>query len=102
VSLGARVLEGEEAERWGVVTRVVPDGEALPAALALADELCEFTPFGVFATKQVMWANLDAPSLEVGIQLENRNQIMAGASGETAGAAPALFREQQPRLAAGG
>ena len=32
--------------------------------------------FGVFATKQVMWANLDVGSLEVGIQLENRNQIM--------------------------
>ena len=97
--LSARVIDAEQAERWGVVTRVVPDGEALPAALALADELCEFTPFGVFATKQVMWANLDVPSLETGIQLENRNQILAGASGETEEAARAFFEKRKPRWA---
>jgi len=95
--LSARVIDAEEAERWGVVTRVVPDGEALTAALALASELCEFTPFGVFATKQVMWANLDVPSLESGIQLENRNQIMAGMSGETEEAARAFFEKRKPR-----
>jgi enoyl-CoA hydratase len=98
--LTARVIDAEEAERWGVVTRVVPDGEALAAALALADELCELTPFGVFATKQVMWANLDVPTLEVGIHLENRNQIMAGASGETQEAARAFFEKRKPRWAA--
>jgi enoyl-CoA hydratase/carnithine racemase len=97
--LSARVIDAEEAERYGVVTRVVPDGEAASAALALADELCEFTPFGVFATKQVMWANLDVPSLEVGIQLENRNQIMAGSSGETQEAARAFFEKRKPRWA---
>ena len=100
--LSARVIDAEEAERYGVVTRVVPDGEALPAALALADELCEFTPFGVFATKQVMWANLDVPSLESGIQLENRNQIMAGASGETEEAARAFFEKRKPRWSEAG
>jgi len=43
------------------------------AALSLADELCELTPFALFATKQAMWAILDIPSLEAAIQLENRN-----------------------------
>jgi enoyl-CoA hydratase/carnithine racemase len=95
--LSARVIEAEEAERYGVVTRLVGAGEALPAALALADELCDFTPFGVFATKQVMWANLDVPNLEAGIQLENRNQIMAGSSGETQEAAAAFFEKRKPR-----
>ena len=95
--LTARVFEAEEAERYGVVTRLVDAGQALPAALALADELCDFTPFGVFATKQVMWANLDVPNLEAGIQLENRNQIMAGASGETEEAARAFFEKRKPR-----
>ncbi len=95
--LSARVIDAEEAERYGIVTRVVPDGEAEGAALALADELCDFTPFGVFATKQVMWANLDAPNLEAAIQLENRNQIMAGLSGETEEAALAFFEKRKPR-----
>jgi enoyl-CoA hydratase len=95
--LTARVLDAEEAERYGIVTRVVPDEELLGAALALADELCEFTPFGLFATKQVMWANLDIPNLEAAIQLENRNQIMATASGELQEAARAFFEKRKPR-----
>ena len=95
--LSARVIDAEEAERYGVVTRLVPEGEAVSAALALADELCDFTPFGVFATKQVMWANLDVGSLEVAIQLENRNQILAGGSGETVEAARAFFEKRKPR-----
>ncbi|MEZ4289764.1 MAG: enoyl-CoA hydratase-related protein [Myxococcota bacterium] len=99
--LTARTLEADEAERYGLVTRVVPDEEILPAALALAEELCDFTPFGLFATKQVMWANLDIPSLEAAIQLENRNQIMAGSSGETEEAARAFFEKRKPRWSEG-
>jgi enoyl-CoA hydratase/carnithine racemase len=95
--LTARSLDADEAERYGIVTRVVPDGEVVDAALALADELCGFTPFGLFATKQVMWANLDIPSLEAAIQLENRNQIMASLSGETEEAARAFFEKRKPR-----
>jgi enoyl-CoA hydratase/carnithine racemase len=96
--LTARVIDAEEAERYGVVTRLVEsDEQLLPAALALADELCELSPFGLFATKQAMWANLDAASLEQAIQLENRNQIMAGASGETEEAARAFFEKRKPR-----
>jgi enoyl-CoA hydratase/carnithine racemase len=95
--LSARVVDAEEAERYGMVTRVVPDGEAEQAALTLADELCEFTPFGLFATKQAMWANLDVPNLEAAIQLENRNQIMAGMSGEPEEAARAFFEKRKPR-----
>lgn len=99
--MSARVIDAEEAERWGLVTRVVPDDEVVGAALALADELCDFTPFGLFATKQVMWANLDIPSLEAAIQLENRNQIMAGSSGEPEEAARAFFEKRKPRWSEG-
>ncbi len=95
--LTAREFDAAEAERWGVVTRVAPDADLLPAALALADELCEKTPFGLFATKQVMWANLDVPNLEAAIQLENRNQIMAGSSGEVEEAARAFLEKRKPR-----
>lgn len=94
--LTARTLDAHEAERYGVVTRIVPDERISSAAIELAEEICDFSPFGVFATKQVMWANLDAPSLEVGIQLENRNQIMAGSSGETEEAARAFFEKRKP------
>ena len=95
--MSARSIDAAEAERYGVVTRVVDDEEIVDAALVLADELCDFTPFGLFATKQVMWANLDIPNLEAAIQLENRNQIMASSSGETEEAARAFFEKRKPR-----
>lgn len=94
--LTARRIDAVEAERIGLVTRLSEDGRVVDDALTLATELCDFAPFGVFATKQVMWANLDVPSLETAIQLENRNQIMAGGSGETEEAARAFFEKRKP------
>lgn len=100
--LTARELDADEALAYGAVTRVVPDPELLPAALALADELCDLAPFALFATKQVMWANLDIPSLEAAIQLENRNQILAGSSGDLEEAARAFLEKRRPRWREGG
>lgn len=94
--LSARRIDAVEAERIGIVTRLSDDGAVVDDALALANELCDFAPFAVFATKQVLWANLDASHLEAAIQLENRNQIMASASGETAEAARAFFEKRKP------
>ncbi|MEZ4334575.1 MAG: enoyl-CoA hydratase-related protein [Myxococcota bacterium] len=94
--LSARRVDAVEAERIGLVTRIAENERVVDDALTLADELCRFAPFGVFATKQVMWANLDVPNLEAAIQLENRNQIMAGASGETEEAARAFFEQREP------
>ena len=94
--LSARRFDAVEAERMGLVTRLSDDGKVLDDALTLAGEICEFAPFAVFATKQVMWANLDVHHLEAAIQLENRNQIMAGSSGETVEAARAFFEKRKP------
>jgi enoyl-CoA hydratase/carnithine racemase len=49
----------------------------------------------------IMWANLDVPNLEATIQLENRNQIMAGMSGEPEEAARAFFEKRKPRWTQG-
>ena len=94
--LSGRRFDAVEAERIGLVTRLSDDGKVLDDALTLASEICEFAPFAVFATKQVMWANLDVHHLEAAIQLENRNQIMAGSSGETVEAARAFFEKRKP------
>lgn len=47
--LTARDLDAERAERLGFVNRLVADGEALEAAVALAEEVCENAPLGVRA-----------------------------------------------------
>jgi enoyl-CoA hydratase/carnithine racemase len=88
--LTARTIDATEAERIGLVSRVVPDGETLPAALELADTLCDYSPFGVTITKEVLWANVDAPSVEAAISIENRNQILATTTGDIARAVTAF------------
>jgi hypothetical protein len=42
-----------------------------------------------------MWANLDAPSLETALHLENRSQILAGAGGLMTEATEAFRHRQQ-------
>lgn len=94
----ARVVDTELAERWGLVTRVVADDELEEEALILAESLCDFSPYGLIATKQAMWANLDAGSLEEAQQVENRNQIITGLSGDVTEAAAAFFEKRKPRF----
>jgi len=92
--LTARELDAAEAKEYGLLVDVVADGAAVERAMELAKLICAYTPFGVEMTKQVMWANLDAPSFEVALHLENRTQILAGTSGELTKAA-AAFAERK-------
>jgi enoyl-CoA hydratase len=94
--LTARMIDATEAERIGLVSRVVPDGSALDAALEIADTLCSYSPFGVVMTKQVMWANVDASNVEAAIHLENRTQILASTTGDVMEAAAAFAEGRAP------
>ncbi len=88
-------IDAAEALRMGLVSKVVPDGELLDLACATADRLCELSPFGVMMTKQTTWANLEVGSLHAAIELENRNQLLAGYTGNLDEAISA-FRDKRP------
>jgi enoyl-CoA hydratase len=77
-----RALDAAEAERIGLVSRVVPDGSVVDAAVELAESLCSAPPFALTMTKQVLWANVGPSSLEAAIHLENRTQILASTTGD--------------------
>jgi enoyl-CoA hydratase/carnithine racemase len=101
--LTARKLDADEAARLGLVAEVTEPGvSVVDRAVELADSLCTYSPFGVVMTKEVMWSNLDAPSLEAAIHLENRTQILASTGGEVAEAAAAFMEKRAPRWDAGG
>ncbi|MGZ4730439.1 MAG: enoyl-CoA hydratase/isomerase family protein, partial [Acidimicrobiales bacterium] len=91
----ARKVDAEEAHGLGLVSEVV-DGSAIDRALEIAATICEYSPFGVVMTKEVMWANLDASSLEAAIHLENRTQILASTGGEVREAAAAFMERRKP------
>ena len=76
--LTARDVGADEALRLGIVSRL--SDSVVDDALAIAETLCGYGKFGVESTKQVMWANLEASSLEAALHLENRSQILAGAA----------------------
>ena len=73
-----------------------PTATVVDAALELADELCALSPFGVVMTKEVMWTNLAAPSIEAAVHLENRTQILAARSGDFDEAVRAFAEKRQP------
>ena len=74
--LTGRRVDGEEAARIGLVLDVYDDDELMPAALRLADQIVENTPFGTWMGKATLWSNLEIPSLEAAIDLEARTQIL--------------------------
>jgi enoyl-CoA hydratase len=76
ILLSGRDVSAEEAERIGLVSRTVPDDRLEAETFALAEQICGLSPHGVAMTKQVLWSNLEAGSLEAAIDLENRNQLL--------------------------
>jgi enoyl-CoA hydratase/carnithine racemase len=54
--LTGRRLSAAEAEAWGIVARLVPAGEALPGALALAAALAAGAPLGIREAKRAIRA----------------------------------------------
>ncbi len=69
-----RTVEAAEAERIGIVSRLVEETKLMQEAMAIAHAMLEKTPLGLRLTKETLNQNLNAPSLEAAIELENRNQ----------------------------
>ena len=67
--LTGRRIDAREAERIGLVSRVVPPGELRDASLAVANAIAENGPLAVRAAKAAVWRGLDLP-LEEGLRLE--------------------------------
>ena len=96
--LTGRFVDATEAERIGLVTRVVPDGELVAAALDQAELILANSPFGVQMTKEVMWSQLEVGSLAAGIDLENRTQLLAATTADLGEAMAAFVEKRPPRF----
>jgi enoyl-CoA hydratase len=94
--LTGRIIDAAEADRLGLVSRVVHDEPVLDAAFDLADEILANSPTGVWMTKEVMWSQLEVASMQAGIDLENRTQIMTSMTEDMTEAVAAFFEKRPP------
>ena len=94
--LTGRIVDAVEAERIGIVVRI-SEGDVLDSALETAALITANSPFGVHMTKEVMWSQLEIGSMVAGIDLENRTQLLASATGDMVEAMQA-FLEKRPAV----
>lgn len=94
--LTGRIIDAAEADRIGLVMKVVPDGEVVEAALVTARLISLNSPMGVWMTKEVMWSQLEIPSMQAGIDIENRNQIMLSQTADHPEAMKAFLEKRPP------
>jgi enoyl-CoA hydratase len=94
--LSGRPVEAVEAHRIGLANRVVPDGDAVEAALELATHIVANSPFAVRMTKEVLRHNVDAPSIESALAVENRTQALASRTADQTEALRAFQDRRAP------
>jgi enoyl-CoA hydratase len=73
--LTGRDVDAAEAERTGLVSRVVPATDLLDAAYELAERIIGFSRVGVELTKRMLWSSLDAASLHSHMDHEGTTQL---------------------------
>jgi enoyl-CoA hydratase len=92
--LTGRMIDAAEAERAGLVSRVVPAVELLDEALKVADKIAAMPPLAVLAAKELVNAAEELPLTE-GIRLERRLfDILAATEDKAEGMA--AFLEKRP------
>jgi len=94
--LTGRVFDSAEADQLGLLSRLVEPDELMDTALETAGLIAANSPFGVWMTKEVMWSNLETGSLQAGIDLENRTQILASLTEDSKAAMAGFLHHESP------
>ncbi|MDT0342517.1 enoyl-CoA hydratase-related protein [Streptomyces litchfieldiae] len=93
-----RTVDAAEAERLGIVQRVVPDEELPAAALETARRLAEGPTLAYAAIKESLAYAAGHPFTET-LEVEARLQREAGATADHRAAVAAFTRKESPRFA---
>ena len=91
-------VDAKEAERIRLVSRVVPDNKIMEEALKIAKNMLGKSVLGLRLTKQALNINIDAPSLESAIELENQTQMVASQSHDAREASLAFYEKREPKF----
>lgn len=95
IAFTGAIVDAEEAERIGLVNRVVPAESLLDECLDLARQISLNSPGGVQLSKRAIMANQEVASYAAAIELENRGQALLTRSPDMSEAL-AAFLEKRP------
>jgi enoyl-CoA hydratase/carnithine racemase len=93
-----RIVEAEEAERLGLLNRIVEADQLLDQALALATQIAENSPGGVRLSKSALQANMEVTSYAAALELENRGQALLTRTADMPEALRAFKERRQPQF----
>jgi enoyl-CoA hydratase len=96
LTLTGRVIDAHEAERIGLVSRVVPAGQAVAAANEIAAEIAERGPLAVREVKRLINRSVDI-DIDTGIGAEVDASERVFNSADMLEGARAFFEKRQPR-----
>lgn len=94
--LTGRTMDAAEAERAGLVARVVPVAELLDTAIAAAEAIAGMAPMAATAAKELVDASFELP-LDQGILLERRLFQLLAASDDKAEGMAAFMEKRAPQ-----
>ena len=89
-------LDVERAERLGLVNRIVPAGEALGAAVVMAEQICTLGPVAVRETMRAL-RGLYAEEDERGFSLTDAAETAIQASADAQEGVAAFLEKREPR-----
>ena len=94
-----RVFDAAEALRGGLVSRVVPPGELMPAAMALAREIADNTSaVAVALSRQMLWRMAGADHPMEAHKVDSRGIFAMGASPDVEEGIAAFKEKRAPRF----
>lgn len=93
--LSARMLDAEEADRYGLVSRVVPDDRLMDGALALAATIAGFSAPALMAIKESVNRAYEG-SLQEGVRFERRQLHARFASDDAHEGMKAFLAKRRP------
>lgn len=94
--LTARPVLPEEAERIGLILKAVPADKLLDEAFILARAMIKNVPLGLWLTKQALWYNQSAGSLEQAMDYEHRGVFISQATQDAAEKRKSFLEKRDP------
>lgn len=93
-----RMVSSQEAEGWGLVSKVVPDDRLLEEAKTLAAELAKGPPIAHEAIKQAVQRGLETPRLEEHLAFEAYGQSIMSQTEDHLEGVRAFLEKREPQF----